>query len=200
MIEPLKKRVVSFFDCQNLFKSALELWKYSFPNFNALKLSKLLASKYKDEGWQLAGMRLYTGIHDSKRDPAWHGFWTKKLLAAKNNYPQAVIFTAPLRYDTKGMPREKGVDIRIALDLIRMARKNEFDVAMLFSQDNDFSEVANEIRAVSKEYDRWIKIASAFPCDPANPRTKGVRKTDWIHISKEDYDSCIDPTDYRTKP
>jgi uncharacterized LabA/DUF88 family protein len=199
MKEPSKKRVVSFFDCQNLFKSAFELWQYSFPNFDALKLSKLLASKYNHEGWQLTGMRLYTGIHDVKRNPAWHAFWTKKLNAAKNNFPQAVIFTTPLRYGPNGMPREKGVDVRIALDLIRMARKNEFDVAMLFSQDNDFSEVANEIRAISKEYDRWIKIASAFPYDPANLKTNGVRKTDWIRISKSDYDACIDATDYRKK-
>jgi uncharacterized LabA/DUF88 family protein len=118
----------------------------------------------------------------------------------KNVYPQAVVFTAPLRYDQNGTPREKGIDVRIALDLIRMARKNEFDVALLFSQDNDFSEVADEIRAISKEYGRWIKIVSAFPYDPMKPRTKGVRKTDWLRISKSDYDSCIDPTDYRIKP
>jgi uncharacterized LabA/DUF88 family protein len=198
MQEPLKKRVVSFFDCQNLFKSAAELWSYSFPNFDPLKLSRRLTAKQKD--WHLVGMRLYTGIHDAKINPAWHGFWTKKLFSVKKIYPQAFIFTAPLRYDKNGAPREKGVDVRIALDLIRLARKNEFDVAMLFSQDNDFSEAANEIRAIAKEYCRWIKIVSAFPSDPSSHKTKGVRQTDWLPVSKPDYDSCIDTTDYRIKP
>jgi hypothetical protein len=197
MEEPLKKCVVSFFDCQNLFKSAYEQWKYPFPNFDPLKLSKLLTGKHRHEGWRFTGVRLYTGIHDAKVNPALHSFWTKKLTAVKNIYPQAFIFTSPLRYDKNGVAREKGVDVRIALDLIRMARKNEFDVAVLFSQDNDFSEVAVEIRAISKEYDRWIKIASAFPSHPANHKAKGVRKTDWLRISKEDYDSCIDSSDYR---
>jgi hypothetical protein len=197
MDEPLKKRVVSFFDCQNLFKSAYEQWKYPYPNFDPLKLSRLLIGKYHCEGWRFTGVRLYTGIHEAKVNPSLHAFWTKKLTAVKNIYPQAFIFTSPLRYDKNGIPREKGVDIRIALDLIRMARKNEFDVAMLFSQDNDFSEVAVEIRAISKEYDRWIKIASAFPSNLANRKNKGVRKTDWLRISKEDYDSCIDTADYR---
>jgi uncharacterized LabA/DUF88 family protein len=37
---------------------------------------------------------------------------------------------------------EKGVDVRIALDVIRLAHRAEYDVALLFSQDQDLSEVA----------------------------------------------------------
>jgi uncharacterized LabA/DUF88 family protein len=199
MQEPLKKRVVSFFDCQNLFKSASALWNYSFPNFDPLKLSRFITSKYRSQGWYLTGMRLYTGIHDAKINPIWHDFWMKKLIFVKSIYPQVFVFTSPLRYDKNGVAREKGIDVRIALDLIRLARKNEFDVAMLFSQDNDFSEAANEIRSISKEYDRWIKIVSVFPCNQSSIHTKGVRQTDWLPVSRSEYDSCIDPVDYRNK-
>jgi hypothetical protein len=104
-------------------------------------------------------------------------------------------FTSPLRY-AESIPREKGVDIRIALDLVRMARKNEYDVALLFSQDNDFSEVAQEIRHIANEYGRWIKIVSAYPYDP-HSNARGIDKTDWMPISREEYNTCIDPTDYR---
>jgi hypothetical protein len=37
------------------------------------------------------------------------------------------------------------------------------DIAILFSQDQDLSEAANEIRTISVEQQRWIKIACAFP-------------------------------------
>ena len=64
--------------------------------------------------------------------------------------------------------QEKGIDIRIALDVIRMARQDEFDVAVVFSQDQDFSELSDEIRSLSKEQGRWIKIVSAFPTSPTS--------------------------------
>jgi hypothetical protein len=68
-------------------------------------------------------------------------------------------------------------------------------VALVFSQDQDLSEVANEIRFIAKEQDRWIKVASAFPAGSKNPR--GINGTDWIPIEREMYDSCLDGTDYR---
>jgi hypothetical protein len=33
--------------------------------------------------------------------------------------------------------REKGIDVRIAIDVLKMARNNQYDVAVVFSQDQD---------------------------------------------------------------
>ena len=74
-----KKRVIAFFDCQNLFKASESLWGYSYPNFDPIKLSKHIVKKKQKDSWQLAGIRLYTGIHDKKRSPQWHHFWNQKL-------------------------------------------------------------------------------------------------------------------------
>lgn len=46
---------------------------------------------------------------------------------------------------------EKGVDVRIALDIVRMAHRGDYDVALVFSQDQDLSEVAEEVRAIAKD-------------------------------------------------
>lgn len=94
--------------------------------------------------------------------------------------------------------REKGVDVRIALDVLRLGHRRAYDVALIFSQDQDFSEVAEEIRIIAREQNRWIKIASAFPC-AANPKNRGIDQTDWIRIDKPTYDLCIDPRDYRPR-
>jgi uncharacterized LabA/DUF88 family protein len=39
---------------------------------------------------------------------------------------------------------EKGIDVRIAIDVIRLAHRNAYDVALLFSQDQDLSELCVE--------------------------------------------------------
>ena len=92
---------------------------------------------------------------------------------------------------------EKGIDVRIAVDLIRGAHHNRYDVGVVFSQDQDLAEVAEEIRCISVEQNRWIKLASAFPVSPTYSNRRGVNKTDWITIDRNLYDSCIDPRDYR---
>ena len=89
--------------------------------------------------------------------------------------------------------------MRIALDVIALAHRREYDVALVMSQDQDLSEVAEEIRTIAQEQQRWIKIASAFPQSPASRNRRGINKTDWIRIDRELYDKCIDRRDYRMK-
>jgi NYN domain-containing protein len=62
---------------------------------------------------------------------------------------------------------EKGIDVRLALDVIRLSHQDQYDVALLFCSDQDLSEVAEEIRLIARERRRWIKIASAYPSSPA---------------------------------
>jgi len=94
---------------------------------------------------------------------------------------------------------EKGIDVRIALDVIRMAHGQEYEVALIFSQDQDLSEVADEIRAIAHEQDRWIKVACAFPSSPTSRNRRGINRTDWIRIDRDTYDACLDRRDYRSK-
>jgi hypothetical protein len=123
-----------------------------------------------------------------------------------------VLFSRPPRYHLEEVacpdgskikarvPSEKGVDVRLALDLIRLGFANRFDVGLIFSQDQDYSEAAKEIRAISRAVKRWIKLASAFPCSDLSRNKRGVDGTDWIPIDRATYDSCIDPADYRGFP
>jgi len=93
---------------------------------------------------------------------------------------------------------EKGIDVRIALDLIAGAHRSVYDVALTLSQDQDRSEVATEVRVIGREQDRWIKIASAFPVSPAASNRRRINSTDWIPIDRALYDRCLDRRDYRT--
>ena len=119
------------------------------------------------------------------------------------------VVSRPLRYrnQTVRLPdgtehtvlvgEEKGIDVRIALDVIRLAHRREYDVAVVLSQDQDLAEVAEEIRVIAREQDRWIKIVSAFPWSPTSRNRRGIDKTDWIRIDRALYDACLDRRDYR---
>ena len=121
------------------------------------------------------------------------------------------VYSRPLKYTneevrlptggttTKLVGREKGIDVRLALDVVRLAREKEFDVALIFSQDQDLKEVVDEVRAVADEQGRWMQVASAFPCSPTTANRRGIRGALWIKIDRAVYDTCIDPADYRPK-
>jgi uncharacterized LabA/DUF88 family protein len=204
--EPSPKRCNAFFDGQNLFYCAKEAFGYKWPNYDPIKLAQTVCA---NEGWELKQIFFYTGVPSNTVKPHWNQFWNSKLAVMGTR--GVVIYSRELKYSnqpvklpdgslrTELVGREKGIDIRIALDVVRLARKNEFDVALIFSQDQDLSEVADEVRAIAQEQNRWIKIASAFPLSPTSCNTRGINGTDWIIIDKTTYDACIDPMDYRLK-
>ncbi len=204
--EPATRRAVAFVDGQNLFHAAREAFGYTYPNYDVAALVNQLCSAL---GWSLVGTRFYTGIPSAHDDAFWHEFWQKKLRTL--SWQGVHIYSRPLRYRNRvvRLPNgtehsylageEKGIDVRIALDVIRMAHRREYDVALILSQDQDLSEVADEIRTIAKEQERWIKIACAFPFSPTSRNRRGIDKTDWIRIDKAMYDACLDRRDYRPK-
>jgi hypothetical protein len=97
----------------------------------------------------------------------------------------------------ESMGQEKGIDIRLALDMVRMTHQKAYDVALIFSQDQDLTEAVEEVKTIAKEQNRWIKIASAFPVSPTYRNRRGIDKTDWILIDRTTYEACLDLTDYR---
>lgn len=205
--EPPQKRSIVFVDGQNLFHAAREAFGYTFPNYDILALAQAICSKH---AWIATQTRFYTGIPDASDDAFWHHFWTGKLRIMSQRGVQ--VFSRPLRYRNKKVRlrdgtietflsgEEKGIDVRIALDVIRLARQNLYDVGIIFSQDQDLSEVAEEIRVLAREQDRWIKVVSVFPSSPTSRNKRGINKTDWIKIDRATYDACIDHRNYRPKP
>lgn len=199
-------RAIAFIDGQNLYYAVREAFGYTYPNYDAKRLAERICS---EQGWKLEEVRFYTGIPEESANPFWYQFWSKKFLAMSRQGVQT--FSRPLRYRNKRVKlpdgkeytflvgEEKGIDVRIALDIVRMAHLKHYDVAVVFSQDQDMSEVADEIRTIAREQNRWIKIACAFPVSPTYGNRRGINHTDWIRIDRATYSACIDQRDYRPK-
>ena len=205
--EPAVKRTVAFIDGQNLFHNARNAFGYTFPNYD---VQKLAAAVCAPRGWQLDRVQFYTGVPVPTESAFWNGFWSNKLAMMGRRgvavYSRALVY----RNKTLQVPgfgpytfrdgEEKGIDVRLALDALDAAHQDHVDIALIFSQDQDLSELASLIRKVAGLQNRWIKIASAFPDAPGASNRRGINGTDWCPIDKATYDACIDPRDYRPSP
>ncbi len=155
------------------------------------------------------GVRFYTGVPDPRRDGRWHGYWANRLLAMRRR--GIVVERRPIRYhkhaikladgsiETEYIPREKGIDLRLGLDVVRLARTDQLDVAVIFSQDQDLAEVVGEIKDIARDAGRWIKVVSAYPSGPEATAERGIDGAEWYRMEQPFYDACLDERDYRPK-
>lgn len=195
---------MAFIDGQNLYQHAKDAFGHHHPNYDPIKLHAMVC---RQQGWQPNLVRFYTGVPSPAEAPMWAMYWSNRVLAMKR--AGIHVTTRPLRYrleetfDASGqrrrisVPQEKGIDVRLALDIVRCAVKSEFDVAVIYSQDQDLKEVVSDVRDIAQTVGREITIASAFPFGPNATSRRGIDKTDWIRIEQADYDQCLDPRDYR---
>jgi uncharacterized LabA/DUF88 family protein len=206
MEEPQVKRAVAFFDGQNLYRHAKEAFGHHHSNYDPKKLFDAVC---KAKGWQGHGIRFYTGTPIASKAPIWHAYWSNRLLTMRR--AGILVTSRPIRYRNTEIdlpdgttriveaPQEKGIDIRIALDVVRLTRSNQLDVAVIFSQDQDLVEVVQEVREIARSQQRWVKVVSAFPSGPNATAKRGIDKTDWVQMDQDFYDACLDSRDYRPK-
>ena len=201
---PSPVRAIGFFDGQNLYRHAKDAFNHSHPNFDPQKLHNAVCSA---KGWQPAGVRFYTGTPAQERQPMWHGYWANRLLTMRR--AGIAVFSRSIRYRTNdfALPdgtvyevdsaQEKGIDVRIAIDVLRLAVSGQYDAAVIFSQDQDLVEVADEVKHLSRNQSRWLQVVSAFPDGPNATSRRGIDKTDWFRMDRDFYEKCLDEHDYR---
>jgi uncharacterized LabA/DUF88 family protein len=207
--KPWPCRVHAFIDGQNLFHSVRRVFGYTFPNYDPLRLAAAVTALTPDR--KLTQVHFYTGIPTLSQDRRWLGFWSAKIRAMKTAGIRVV--TRTLRYSpglvlmpdgsvqTVPIGREKGIDLRIALDLLSLARHGEFDVALIFSQDSDLAEVVQEIGELRRELNRWLVVDSTYPHNLGSSiHSHGIPGARPLPFDKALYDTCIDPVNYFPPP
>lgn len=195
-------RTIVFIDGQNLYHRAKAAWSdtvavapnpYDRPSYDVGKLAAALVSRIP--GRVLSETRFYTGVPNptaGARQARWHGFWMNKFRYLRNGG----IYVYAGKVNSGG--QEKGVDVSLALDLVRATYEQRYEVAIIVSQDSDFGPAVSLAKEIAQSQNRSLLFESAFPFNPGmNPR--GVPGTTWIHIDQTAYDACFDPRDYRPK-
>ena len=97
-------------------------------------------------------------------------------------------------YET--VPEEKGIDVWLAVDLISLAYDNQYDAAIIFSQDQDLCPAVDEVKKIAAKQSRWIKLVSAYPFSDRVGFPMGIKNTDYEPINELDYNRCLDSFDF----
>jgi hypothetical protein len=222
---PAEPRVWAFFDAQNLFRTAGRCFNDAdvpYLNFDPIALATWATSRIPNA--HLVGVTFYTGVPDGRIDAGeadLEDFWKAKLSYYGGKYPSLFrASTRSVRYNylrkfIRGrevlLPKaeEKGIDVRIALDVVLGALWNAYDVGVLFSQDKDLNEPTKRIWQMRRDRNlaRWVHLECLYPV----PDTKtiisrrgnqkldrhGISHTRWSALTREVYRQCLDKKDFR---
>lgn len=207
MSENEKGRTFVFIDGQNFYKSARSAFGKDvvpYPNFDASALGSLLAKEVGAES--VEKISFYTGMPVERYSPRWYEFWMNKIDNMENNFVS--VFTRPLRYQYETDPmhptgyrvistREKGIDLRIALDVMIAARRKDCENIIIVSRDQDFREVIADIEMMTAFERRDVNLWSAYPDGGGGPsHLRGIDGMKSIIVTPEMYRDCIDPNNY----
>jgi uncharacterized LabA/DUF88 family protein len=114
-------------------------------------LFKLIPIVQKDR--KIIRSYYYDGIYsqeDARKSAEYMDKREKKISFIKNFIGRGItprLSTLKFRGDK---PIQKGVDVRIATDMLMLAARNAYDVAILVSGDEDLVEVVREIKYLGK--------------------------------------------------
>ena len=78
MVGEKPKYAMAFFDGQNLFRHAKDAFGHHHPNFDPIKLHKMVCAS---KGWAPNLVRFYTGVPRKEKSPMWADYWSNRILA-----------------------------------------------------------------------------------------------------------------------
>jgi len=197
------KRMVVFIDAQNFYRNARRAFfddasdPYQWGQYRPWAVGELLARRDPDR--ELASVRLYTGRPDANLQPKAHAANVRQCLAweAAGCY----VFHRPLRYPfgwpnagTGQRPEEKGIDVALALDIVRLAQDGAYDVGVICSGDTDLIPAVEDV--VDHHSDVTIEVA-AWRSQHHRQRLSLASRKIWCHwLGLEDFNNLRDDNDY----
>lgn len=146
------ERIMVFIDGRNFYYGMKAMSFNTQAPLYYDKLSRILAKERK-----LIRTYFYTAVFTEDKNPV---RWREQqaFLTQLQTTPGLVLRTKPLKMsDSKGI-HEKGIDILLAVDMLRFARLNTYDTAILASRDGDFEEAIRDVQDMGKQ----VELA-AFP-------------------------------------
>ena len=194
-------RLAVFIDYQNAYRGARQAFgvdgdHYVVGQFDPYKLAKLIEARHPNYSGaklrKLVQVQLYSGIPSSTKNPKGYAAARKQISrwrALGAHKPTLEVCTRTLDYRT-GRPREKGIDVMLALDLAFGAANGDFDVVVLFSGDSDLLPALERAHALGVACE-----TAAWTGGRRRQQQKGYLR--WEHrLGQRDYDAAHDSFDY----
>ena len=155
----MASRAIVYIDYENAYRHAREFFHNDEPghdrtngHFKPRALAEALCEEYARkfparESLEITSVKVFRGRPVQRYEPEAASAWNRQAKAWKED---GISLThAWLHYDEGGgRPREKGIDILLALHVFRDAVAGSCDVAILFSRDSDFESVFKFVRSL----------------------------------------------------
>jgi uncharacterized LabA/DUF88 family protein len=132
-------RACVLLDWQNIYACARDAFGLGerpsrYGNVDPSKLARLLTKRVDGE---LCGVRIYRGRPSNSKDPKAYAAWRSQTAEWEAALGELLTQRyRDLRYRPGG-PIEKGVDVWLAVDLVRLAIEAAYDRIVVMSSDTD---------------------------------------------------------------
>ena len=190
-------RVIVFIDYENLRFSAIDCFhhfgaSHTDGNVDPGILGDLLVGR-RNRPSELTQVRVYRGRPSPVRQPSAASANAVRETGWRFD-PKVEIIHRDIRYP-KNYPaspaQEKGVDVALAVDFVRLAFQGAYDVGIMVTRDTDLIpalETVVELSLAHVEVAAWRNTTRlAFP----------GTQLPWCHrLGRDDYESIRDQTDY----
>jgi len=141
-----KERVAVFIDGSNLYHKLKDLKITNTVNFNYVSLCQKLARSR-----ELISYRYYVGaIRAKDDDKKGQSLRANQLKLFNNLSTQGFVIKKGNFLFSGGSFHEKGVDVKMAVDLLVGAYDNIWDTAILISSDSDLNPAIKKVRHLGK--------------------------------------------------
>ncbi len=143
------KKVAIYFDGSNFYYKLKDLRVPNITNFNYSNFSKWLA-----RGRDIISKRYYVGLVRPEQNNEKGQKLRKeqqRLFSHLTSPAQNFIIKRGYLMNNGGTYHEKGVDVKIAVDLLVGAYENIYDTAILISSDTDLIPVIKKIKHLGKD-------------------------------------------------
>lgn len=189
-----------FVDYQNVHASARRQFHPvnvhpAVGHIDPLRLGQLLVARRKRPS-QLEGVRVYRG-RPSPDHQAGSAAANDRQTAEWERSGKVTVIRRPLRYpcDWPTTPAvEKGVDVALAIDLVRMAMMKAYDAAVVVTTDTDL------MPAIEMLYDLHLAHVEIATWSGASRLRFAGTQLPWCHhLSEMDYRTVQDQTNYAVR-
>lgn len=205
-------RVLVFVDGQNLYKRCKDLFDHPLCHPHLLAQHLTGPRKY-------VGCRFYTGRPDPNDEPHKARNLDRRLDGMRKS--GVTVVTRPLRYhwdwgpterlprpgpnagpqqatlEPWQRPREKGIDLVLALDVVEFVLSNVCDVAVVVSLDRDLFEIPQALNNLKRLIQRPFRVEAAVPVPENQKKPKTLPGFGFTHqITRQVFEVTRDNTDY----
>lgn len=197
-------RLCVFIDYQNTYNGAREAFHaYSDPltdgQIDPLRLAEVIAEKDRF-GPELTEVHVYRGRPDSLKDPRGYGANLRQCTAWEKSSPKVKVIWRTLRYPRdwpEEKAEEKGIDVALAIDVVVMAVREEYDIGVVMSTDTDIKPALEAVVELSGDPFPQVAVAAWSATDRHSRRLSVQGQRVWCHwLNEDDYRRCADPTYY----